>query len=243
MSFIRRSGLTVLLLAVAGGACAGEAPKVVVELFTSQGCSSCPPADELLANLASHEDVVALSLPVDYWDYLGWKDTLAERMFTTRQKGYGEVRGDRHVYTPQAVVNGLRHAVGSDGAAVQEAADKVRADGHFVALAADEHGPTIRIHVPEGVAPAAGATVYFLPLRKRSEVAIGRGENGGRKATYVNVVRDIVPLGVWNGAAQTFEIPASTARTRDADAFVAILQEGTREKPGAILGAVKGPGV
>ncbi|MEJ1937676.1 DUF1223 domain-containing protein, partial [Nostoc sp. NIES-2111] len=86
-------------------------------------------------------------------------------------------------------------------------------------------------------------TVYLLPLRKRSEVAIGRGENGGRTATYVNVVRDIVQLGVWKGAAQTFEIPASAARIRDADAFVAILQEGTREKPGAILGAVKGPGV
>ena len=141
------------------------------------------------------------------------------------------------------MVNGIRHAVGSDGTAIGQATEQVRATGGFIALAAEEHGQTIRVRVPEGAAPAGGATVYLLPLRKRSEVAIGRGENVGRTATYVNVVRDIVPLGVWKGAAQTFEIPASAARVRDADAFVAILQEGTREKPGAILGAVKGPGV
>src|SRR5271156_2128224 len=96
-------------------------PRAVVELFTSQGCSSCPPADKIIGELAKDPSVVALSMPIDYWDYLGWKDTLADSRFSARQKAYSQVRGDRGVYTPQVVVNGSAHLVGSDRAGIESA--------------------------------------------------------------------------------------------------------------------------
>src|SRR5436190_23621454 len=105
-------------------------PRAVVELFTSQGCSSCPPADQIIGELAKDPSVIALSLPIDYWDYLGWKDTLADSRFTARQKAYSNMRGDREVYTPQVVVNGSLHVVGSDRAAIDDAIDVTqKADG------------------------------------------------------------------------------------------------------------------
>src|SRR3954449_12137096 len=96
-------------------------PRAVIELFTSQGCSSCPPADRILGELAKDPSVIALSMPIDYWDYLGWKDTLADSRFTARQKAYSQVRGDREVYTPQVVVNGSVHVIGSDREGIEEA--------------------------------------------------------------------------------------------------------------------------
>src|SRR5437588_2808866 len=105
-------------------------PRAVVELFTSQGCSSCPPADRIIGELANDPSVIALSMPIDYWDYLGWKDTLADSRFTARQKAYSQMRGDREVYTPQVVVNGSVHAVGSDRAAIDHAIEVTnKADG------------------------------------------------------------------------------------------------------------------
>src|SRR5437764_14321317 len=96
-------------------------PRAVVELFTSQGCSSCPPADKIIGELAKDPSVIALSMPIDYWDYLGWKDTLADARFSARQKAYSHVRGDREVYTPQVVINGSLHVVGSDRPAIEDA--------------------------------------------------------------------------------------------------------------------------
>jgi hypothetical protein len=96
-------------------------PRAVIELFTSQGCSSCPEADKLLGEIAKDASVIAVSLPIDYWDYLGWKDTLADPKFTARQKAYSKVRGDRQIYTPQVVVNGKVHALGSDRASIERA--------------------------------------------------------------------------------------------------------------------------
>src|SRR5262252_9822575 len=105
-------------------------PRAVVELFTSQGCSSCPPADKIIGELAKDPSVIALSLPIDYWDYLGWKDTLADSRFSARQKAYSHMRGDREVYTPQAVINGSAHVVGSDRAGIENAIDLTeKADG------------------------------------------------------------------------------------------------------------------
>src|SRR5580698_6177356 len=101
-------------------------PRAVVELFTSQGCSSCPPADKLIGELAKDPSVVALSMPIDYWDYLGWKDTLADARFSARQKAYSVMRGDRDVYTPQVVVNGSAHVVGSDRAGIEDAIGDTR---------------------------------------------------------------------------------------------------------------------
>src|SRR3954449_12477748 len=96
-------------------------PRAVVELFTSQGCSSCPPADKIIGQLAKDPSIIALSMPIDYWDYLGWKDTLADSRFTARQKAYSKVRGDRDVYTPQVVVNGATHVIGSDRGRIEGA--------------------------------------------------------------------------------------------------------------------------
>src|SRR5919201_2209698 len=96
-------------------------PRTVVELFTSQGCSSCPPADQIVGELAKDPSVIALSIPIDYWDYLGWKDTLADSRFSARQKAYSHMRGDRDVYTPQAIVNGATHVIGSDRARIEGA--------------------------------------------------------------------------------------------------------------------------
>src|SRR5580704_15207858 len=109
-------------LLVAGSALANAAePRALLELFTSQGCSSCPAADKLLGELAGDPSLIALSLPIDYWDYLGWKDTLASPGDSARQRAYAHVRGDRQVYTPQMVINGATHALGSDRAAVERA--------------------------------------------------------------------------------------------------------------------------
>src|ERR1700709_98679 len=105
-------------------------PRAIVELFTSQGCSSCPPADKIIGELAKDPSVIALSMPIDYWDYLGWKDTLADARFSARQKAYSQMRGDREVYTPQVVVNGSLHVVGSDRAGIESAiGDTKKADG------------------------------------------------------------------------------------------------------------------
>src|SRR6185295_2227791 len=109
--------------------CAQGEPRAVIELFTSQGCSSCPPADKLIAEYAHDPSVIALSLAVDYWDYLGWKDTLALAGHTKRQRAYASARGDRQVYTPQAVVDGAVHTLGSDKAAIERAIRNTREQG------------------------------------------------------------------------------------------------------------------
>src|SRR3982750_105152 len=104
-------------------------PRAVVELFTSQGCSSCPPADKVIGDLAKDPSVIALSMPIDYWDYLGWKDTLADSRFTARQKAYPHMRGDRDVYPPQVVVNGETQVIGSDVGLINTAIDQTKKVG------------------------------------------------------------------------------------------------------------------
>src|SRR5580693_7151049 len=121
-----------LLIATSGLACAE--PKALIELFTSQGCSSCPPADKLLGQLAMDPSLIAVSLPIDYWDYLGWKDTLADPRNSARQRAYSHARGDREVYTPQVVVNGSLHALGSDPDAIEQAILQSRKGGMALSL-------------------------------------------------------------------------------------------------------------
>src|SRR5712675_276593 len=113
---------------------AGAEPRAVVELFTSQGCSSCPPADKLLSQFVSDPSLIPLSLPIDYWDYLGWKDTLADPRNSARQRAYSRVRGDREVYTPQVVVNGSVHALGSDKSSIEKAVAKSRVNPATLSL-------------------------------------------------------------------------------------------------------------
>ena len=165
-------------------------PRAVVELFTSQGCSSCPAADKLLGELAADPSLVAISVPIDYWDYLGWKDTLADPRNTARQKAYAHARGDGQVYTPQVVVNGSLHALGSDKAAIEHAIAKSRKLGAMslppVTLAVADG--RLNVAVPDGAdEPRGGAEVWLCGLAKAVTVAIGRGENKGRTITYHNV--------------------------------------------------------
>jgi hypothetical protein len=228
----------LLLLPAHAQTAAQPKPRAVIELFTSQGCSSCPPADRLMTELAKDPTLIVLTLPVDYWDYLGWKDTLAHSAFTYRQKSYSAVRGDRQVYTPQAVINGLAHAVGSERASIDQAILTTRTQAGVLSV-------DVRIEKGEGglraIVPAnqgLSGHVWVLPMVKERSVQIGRGENTGRSVTYANVVRGITRIATWNGEALTIDIPA-TAISSDAEGMIVLVQAGSDKKPGAIIGAAR----
>jgi len=227
-----------LLIATCTLSRAGE-PHAFIELFTSQGCSSCPAADKLLGELAADNSIVALSVPIDYWDYLGWKDTLASPAHSARQRAYARVRGDREVYTPQIVVNGAVHVLGSDRAAIEQAITQTERNAAVmsvpVRLSVAGHNLTVKVG-PAGGAPAA-AEIWLCPLERAVPVAIGRGENGGQTVTYHNVVRRWLKLSDWPSTASTWNIPLSEIATGRVNAAAVLVQEGTREKPGVILGA------
>jgi len=211
--------------------------RAVVELFTSQGCSSCPPADKLLAELAGDPSLVAMSVPIDYWDYLGWKDTLADPRNTARQKGYAHVRGDGQVYTPQAVINGSIHALGSDRAAIEHAIEKARGSGPGSLLPVRLAVGDGRITLDLPQAPDGPAEAWLCGLSKAATIVIGRGENKGRTITYHNAVRRWVKLGDWSGRARSWSIPLQTLAGEGIDEAAVLLQVGTSDRPRAILGA------
>ena len=235
-------GAALLALPLAGAkaeAAKPVKPRMVIELFTSQGCSSCPAADKLAGELAEKPDLVVLSFPVDYWDYLGWRDTLASPAFTARQKGYGKARGDRQVYTPQAVVNGVNHAIGSEWSAISAAA--TGGDGKALSVPVTAEGTADRLKVTVGaaVSGAPNGAVWFVPTIHSRMVAIGRGENTGRSVVYTNVARGMFKLGDWTGAAASFDVPADKLHIDGADGYVVLLQGGSEKYPGVILGAAQ----
>jgi hypothetical protein len=216
-------------------------PRAVVELFTSQGCSSCPPADKLLGELAKDPSVIALSMPIDYWDYLGWKDTLADARFSARQKAYSRVRGDREVYTPQVVVNGSAHVIGSDRAGIESAINHTRkADGVMsVPVTMTQAGKQINVSVAasgKGLAVMHGE-VWICSISKAVSISIGRGENSGREITYHNVVRNLLKVGDWDGSPGSWNVPLENISREGVDAAVVYVQDGNRDRPGPMLGA------
>jgi hypothetical protein len=216
-------------------------PRAVVELFTSQGCSSCPPADNIIGELAKDPSVIALSMPIDYWDYLGWKDTLADSRFSARQKAYSHARGDRDVYTPQVVVNGSTHVIGSDRAKIDSAIDTTKkADGVMsVPVSMALSGKQINVSVAaSGKGPAVKhGEVWICSVSKSIPIKIGRGENRGREVTYYNVVRNLLKVGDWNGNAGSWTVPLENISRDGVDAAVVFVQDGSRENPGPMLGA------
>lgn len=212
---------------------ASAAPRAVLELFTSQGCSSCPPADELFATMRDDPDLIALSLPVDYWDRLGWKDTFAKPAFTRRQNAYARVRGDGQVYTPQAVVNGVAHAIGSRRGSI-DAAIKLTSASVSVPVTLKREGNALRVNVGAG-ADAARAKLVMMPYLDERDVAIGRGENARRTVTYTNIVRDVVEVADWSGEPIARTVPLKGLA--DYDGVVVLLQAGSPGRPGAVLGA------
>jgi hypothetical protein len=215
---------------------AAEPVRGVVELFTSQGCSSCPPADRYLAELAKDSSLVVLSWPVDYWDYIGWKDTFASPAFTARQKAYAAARRDDQVYTPQAVIDGVIHAVGNDRDRVQEAIETNGTSLSCALTLADRDGK-IGIDISPKANTSGSATLWLLRVLRTANVAIGRGENKGRSITYTNVVREAVPIGQWSGGPMHFDAPRP--KLGEGEGLVALLQTGTATKPGAILAATR----
>ena len=223
---------------------AGE-PRAVVELFTSQGCSSCPPADKLMGELSRDPSLVTMSLPVDYWDYLGWKDTLAQHGHSNRERAYSEARGDREVYTPQVVVNGSRHVVGSDRAGIESAIDITRkTDGVMsVPVTMTQSGKEINVSVAASAkGPSAmHGEVWICSISKAVSIAIGRGENRGREVTYHHVVRNLLKVGDWNGTSGSWTVPLENISREGVDGAVVYLQDGNREKPGPMLGAAYAP--
>jgi hypothetical protein len=184
---------------------AGQRP-VVVELFTSEGCSSCPPADALLAELANRPEVLALSLHVDYWDGLGWKDPFSSPEATARQQRYAQLLGVGTVYTPQIVVDGRWEAVGSDQAAVERTLDKAQRDSAAlpVTLVFDQGQAKITAGPGDGT---AGASVVLIGFDRRRTDTVERGENAGRTLTHVDVVRGIEDAGRFTDGAREIEAP------------------------------------
>ena len=209
---------------------AGEAitADAVVELFTSQGCSSCPPADRVAGELSKNGKLIVLSMPVDYWDYLGWKDTFAQHAFTERQRTYARARGDGQVYTPQVVVNGLQHAVGSDESGIEAAVTATTAElkDKRVSLKLVPGGDGITVEI--GAAPAgldvSKARVLLADFKSAADVKIGRGENSGSKVTYYHVVRDLTEIGQWSGKAQTLHVSKADLAKGGADGCAVLLQ-------------------
>lgn len=239
-----RNCLAALAMAVAlvgaGPASSGDGrnrPMGVVELFTSQGCSSCPPADALLAELVREEDIIGLSYHVDYWNYLGWKDTLASPENTARQKTYAQMLGSESVYTPQAIINGRDHANGADRHAIRTKMATMRANRHGlsvpVEIAHEGESLFIRIGPGEGM-----ANVLLVVFDRSNTVKVANGENKGRIITYVNSVRSIRPVGLWKGEARTIELPAMVVENwRDQNCAVLLQTMTANEIPGPILGA------
>lgn len=214
--------------------------RAVVEMFTSQGCSACLNADRLTGEFSREPGLLALTLPVTHWDYLGWKDTLAERAFDERQRAYAGQHRLRPVATPQAVVGGHETVGGSDGAALSRL---VKGSGPLPArVHVSERGERIVIEV-EADPQGRPAEIWLLPVARSRPVVIGRGENRGRVATYANVVRGFHRVGTWSGAAVHVEVPRALARTGGADSYAVLVQAGGPGRPGRILGAAKGPGL
>ncbi|MGI9388800.1 MAG: DUF1223 domain-containing protein [Boseongicola sp.] len=206
---------------------------VVVELFTSQGCSSCPPADALLAEISERSDVIALAFHVDYWDYIGWKDQFADPEHTVRQRGYSRAAGKRSIYTPQMIIGGKDHIIGSKPMKLVELIEfhrnaPVSAD---VALERDGDRVAIRVSAKKRI-PKGGAVIQIATFTPQETVNIRRGENAGHTLTYHNIVRDIAEVGKWAGRGTyraTVRVPQSTP--------IAVLVQ--QRNHGSILGAAQ----
>lgn len=228
---IRIAALSALAISIAtvlgtsGSAPAGERP-VVVELFTSQGCSSCPPANANLIRLAGRPGVLPLSFSVTYWDRLGWKDTFGKPEFTERQAIYEPALGERNSFTPQIVVNGRLSAVGGNVADVDARIAAARSDpGPDVSIGAGE------VSIGAGKAPAGGADVWLVRYDpKIQQVAVGRGENARRTLPHANVVRELRRIGGWDGGAVSLDLPGAGGGLK-----TAVLVQARRGGP--ILGA------
>lgn len=233
------AGTAALALSLAGHrtAMADVARPVVIELFTSQGCSSCPPADALMAELAKRPGVVALSFNVDYWDYIGWKDSLAKPEFGVRAKTYVERLRLQSPYTPQMIVDGLIDVVGNHRSKVDGVVEKqTNGPRNGVAVTIAKGATGLGVSIGDGAA-SPGARIIVMRTMSSVPVEIGKGENRGKKITYTNVVRHVMDAGAWGGKAMTLSLPIQQPDLKDpADGITVLLQDGPG---GRILGAAQ----
>jgi hypothetical protein len=212
-------------------ASAEQPAPVVVELFTSQGCNSCPPADAVLGELTREKGVLPLSFHVNYWDRLGWPDTFGLQASTDRQEAYAERLGLDGLYTPQMVIGGRIDAVGSERRRVLAAIELLRSHR--------EPGPAIRIadgRLELGASAQVPCHLWLMAFDRVHDVAIGRGENRGRTIRYQNVVRAILDLGTWDGRAATLPLPLDGLAAERRDAIAVLVQ---RQSDGAIVAALR----
>jgi len=241
---MRCRGIALSLAVVASSVlvvAAKAEPRAVIELFTSQGCSSCPPADKLAGELARDPSLIVLSLAIDYWDYLGWKDTNALPGHGTRQRAYAHGRGDREVYTPQVIVNGVAHVIGSDRAAIDGAIARKKAGTMSLPMTLAVADGQITVTVPAAKGEQRTGEIWLCPISTNVPVAIGRGENSGHTVTYHNIVRRWVKLGDWSGSARTVSVPLRDIAGEGIDQVAVIVQAGSKESPGPMLGAAVTP--
>jgi hypothetical protein len=213
---------------------AANAP-VLLELFTSQGCSSCPPADKIAGDLKNQDGIFIVSFNVDYWDYLGWRDTLAKPEYSKRQFDYGKSRGDMQVYTPQVVANGKLHAVGSNRSSVRDMIEQSRAKALPVDLSLAVSAKEISITIPQQDFEGE-ATLWLMAVEPQVKQKIERGENAGEHITYHNVVRNLVPAAMWRGEAFSGSWMHSAVMPDGCSSCIAVLQ---RDKTGPVLGLAR----
>lgn len=213
---------------------ADESP-VVVELFTSQGCIACPPADLVLNELAEDDSILALSWAVDYWDYLGWKDTFGSAQNTVRQEYYNREFGQKGVYTPQMIINGRHQVIGSRKKDVLALVERARAEQDLarVSLSGDRTHLEVLI---EGEAPRGKAVVRVIWYKSEEIVYVRNGDNRGKSLRYSNVVRGSDIMGQWDGNKVILPIDLGPIIASGADCVAIIVQDG---EYGPILGAAK----
>ncbi len=216
LTFLFASASVAMQPAQAGG------EKIVVELFTSQGCSSCPPADAYLAELAKRDDVIALSFHVDYWNYIGWSDPFSSREATERQRAYGRTMGKSYVYTPQVVVDGRAETVGSNRHEVSNLINMAAAAPKIPIAVDHRKDGTALLRLPETRGVAADIWVGFYDDRHRTEVR--RGENRGRSIANANVVRSIRRVMRWDGRATERSVDLKALGATGRDGCVVIVQ-------------------
>jgi hypothetical protein len=237
MTFRPLIAAAVLAFFVAAPAVAEEirqSPKAVLELFTSQGCSSCPPADALLEELSQKPDVIGLAYHVDYWDYIGWPDTFGSKANSDHQRAYASAWQSSRIFTPQLVVNGRDGVVGSRRSEVTPAVDK---EPLALPVNLAVKGEMLKISIP----PSAGrenAVIWLVSFIDRAEVNIERGENAGKTMAYTQIVTGRQALGMWEAATGAhLKLPLSEVLASPANGAVILVQEERGGLPGRILGA------
>ena len=229
MRFVRHA-IAAAAMSLAGVAQADDS-MVVVELFTSQGCSSCPPADALLKELSKRDDVIALALHVDYWDYIGWKDDFADPKHVERQKGYARVAGRRSIYTPQMIIDGTNDVVGNRAKDVEMLINRHKTDQATVALSVDRSGDTVTVQA-ERLSGSGPLDLHFIRVDPGETVQIKRGENSGKTIDYSQIVTEWTAHSGWSGKG-SYKVEFSA---KGDDAVVVLAQE---PDYGSILAAAR----